>query len=59
MPDDYPLVLLLRYREGRSFEDIGRLLELTPNAARKLWLRAVKRLQQLAGGADEPGAADG
>jgi RNA polymerase sigma-70 factor (ECF subfamily) len=46
LPEDYRLVILLRYQEEQSFEDIGRLLELTPNAARKLWLRALKRLQQ-------------
>ncbi len=46
LPDDYRLVILLRYQEERSFEDIGRLLDLTPNAARKLWLRAVKRLRK-------------
>lgn len=46
LPDDYRLVLLLRYQEERSFEDIGRLLDLTPNAARKLWLRAVTRLRK-------------
>lgn len=46
LPEDYRLVILLRYQEEQSFEDIGRLLELTPNAARKLWLRAVQRLQQ-------------
>ncbi len=46
LPDDYRLVILLRYQEERSFDDIGRLMDLTLNAARKLWLRAVKRLQQ-------------
>jgi RNA polymerase sigma-70 factor (ECF subfamily) len=46
LPEDYRLVILLRYQEGQAFEDIGRLMELTPNAARKLWLRALKRLQQ-------------
>jgi RNA polymerase sigma-70 factor (ECF subfamily) len=51
LPEDYRRVLLLRYQEERSFEDIGRLLGLTPNAARKLWLRAVKRLQQETGSA--------
>jgi RNA polymerase sigma-70 factor (ECF subfamily) len=49
LPDDYRLVILLRYQEERSFEDIGRLMDLTPNAARKLWLRAVRRLQQEVG----------
>jgi RNA polymerase sigma-70 factor (ECF subfamily) len=51
LPDDYRLVILLRYQEERSFDDIGRLMDLTPNAARKLWLRAVKRLQQETEGA--------
>jgi RNA polymerase sigma-70 factor (ECF subfamily) len=46
LPDGYRQVLRLRFEEERSFEDIGRLLGLTPNAARKLWVRAVKRLQQ-------------
>jgi RNA polymerase sigma-70 factor (ECF subfamily) len=46
LPDDYRLVILLRYQEERSFDDIGQLMDLSPNAARKLWLRAIKRLQQ-------------
>jgi RNA polymerase sigma-70 factor (ECF subfamily) len=46
LPEDYRLVILLRYQEEHTFDDIGRLMDLTPNAARKLWLRAIKRLQQ-------------
>jgi RNA polymerase sigma-70 factor (ECF subfamily) len=46
LPEDYRQVLLLRYQEELSFEEIGRLLNLTANAARKLWARAAKRLQQ-------------
>ncbi len=46
LPDDYRRVLVLRYQEGRSFEDIGRVLDLTANAARKLLVRAVGRVQQ-------------
>jgi RNA polymerase sigma-70 factor (ECF subfamily) len=46
LPEDYRQVILLRYQEEKSFEDIGHVMNLTPNAARKLWLRAVKRLQQ-------------
>jgi hypothetical protein len=34
-------VLLLRYQEARSFEEIGTLMERSGNAARKLWLRAL------------------
>jgi RNA polymerase sigma-70 factor, ECF subfamily len=46
LPQEYRRVLLLRYDEGRSFEEIGPLMQRTANAARKLWLRAVERLQQ-------------
>lgn len=46
LPEEYRLVLLLRFQEELPYEEIGKLMELTPNAARKLWVRAVKRLQQ-------------
>jgi RNA polymerase sigma-70 factor (ECF subfamily) len=45
LPEDYRQVIRLRYQEERSFEDIGRLMGRTPNAARKLWLRAVECLR--------------
>jgi RNA polymerase sigma-70 factor (ECF subfamily) len=51
LPDDYRLVLLLRYQEARSFDEIGALLGLTANAAGKLCMRAAKRLHQEVGGA--------
>jgi RNA polymerase sigma-70 factor (ECF subfamily) len=46
LPEDYRRVLVWRYQEERSFEEIGKQLQRTPNAARKLWLRAVERLRQ-------------
>jgi RNA polymerase sigma-70 factor (ECF subfamily) len=46
LPEDYRQVILFRYQEQRSFEEIGQLLQRTPNAARLLWLRAVERLKQ-------------
>jgi RNA polymerase sigma-70 factor, ECF subfamily len=46
LPEDYRRVIELRYQEERSFEDIGHLLDLSPNAARKLLLRAVERVQR-------------
>jgi len=49
LPEEYRRVLQYRYQEQRAFEDIGQLMNLTPNAARKLWVRAVKRLQQESG----------
>jgi RNA polymerase sigma-70 factor (ECF subfamily) len=46
LPEDYRQVILFRYQEQRSWEEIGRLLGRTPNAARLLWLRAIERLKQ-------------
>jgi RNA polymerase sigma-70 factor (ECF subfamily) len=46
LPEDYRRVLLLRYQEGQSFEEIGRTLGRTANAVRKLWLRAIARLRE-------------
>lgn len=46
LPDDYRAVIRLRYHEDRSFKEIAERLQRTPNAVRKLWLRAVERLQQ-------------
>ena len=46
LPVDYRRVITLRYQEERSFDEIGRLLDLTPNAARKLLLRAVEKVRQ-------------
>jgi RNA polymerase sigma-70 factor (ECF subfamily) len=46
LPDDYRQILLLRYEENRSFEEIGQIMQRTANASRKLWGRAVERLQQ-------------
>jgi RNA polymerase sigma-70 factor (ECF subfamily) len=46
LPEDYRRVIALRYEEERTFEEIGRLLQRSENAARKLWLRAVERLQR-------------
>jgi RNA polymerase sigma-70 factor, ECF subfamily len=44
LPEDYRRVITLRYQEQLPFEEIGRLLERSPDAARKLWARAVERL---------------
>lgn len=45
MPDDYRQILTLRYLDGLSFEDIAAKMERTNNAVRKLWARAVLKLQ--------------
>jgi RNA polymerase sigma-70 factor (ECF subfamily) len=45
LPEEYRLVLRLRYREGLGFDAIGAALGRTPNAARKLWARAVEQIR--------------
>jgi RNA polymerase sigma-70 factor, ECF subfamily len=51
LPEDYRRVIQLRYREERSFEAIAELMQRSQNAARKLWARAIERLQQEMDGA--------
>ncbi len=46
LPENYRQVLIWRYQEERSFEEIGKLLNRSANAARKLWMRAVERLKE-------------
>jgi RNA polymerase sigma-70 factor, ECF subfamily len=46
LPEDYRLVLRLRYEEDRSFEEISRVMNRSVNAVQKLWARAVARVQQ-------------
>jgi RNA polymerase sigma-70 factor (ECF subfamily) len=46
LPADYREVLTLRYQGDLSFEDIGQRLGRSGNAARKLWLRALHKLEQ-------------
>jgi RNA polymerase sigma-70 factor, ECF subfamily len=46
LPDDYREVLLLRYQGDLTFEEIGGRLGRSANAARKLWLRALRKLEQ-------------
>jgi len=49
LPEDYRRVLILRYQESLSFEEIAGLLGRSPNAARKLWARAVEALEEALG----------
>jgi RNA polymerase sigma-70 factor (ECF subfamily) len=46
LPEEYCQVIRWRYQEARSFEEIAQLLNRSPNAARKLWARALRRLQE-------------
>jgi RNA polymerase sigma-70 factor, ECF subfamily len=46
LPEEHRQVILWRYQEERSFDEVAKLLNKSPNAARKLWARALKRLQE-------------
>jgi RNA polymerase sigma-70 factor, ECF subfamily len=46
LPEDYRRVICLRNQERREFDDVGRLMERSADAARRLWSRAIERLQQ-------------
>jgi RNA polymerase sigma-70 factor (ECF subfamily) len=46
LPEHYRRAVLLRHREQRSFAEIGAALNCSTEAARKLWARAIERLQQ-------------
>jgi RNA polymerase sigma-70 factor (ECF subfamily) len=46
LPVDYRTVLRLRYDDGLAFDAIGARMGRSPEAARKLWARAIERLQQ-------------
>ncbi len=49
---DHRRVLELRYWSGMSFVDMAPLLGRSPDAVRKLWYRAVERLQEELAAAD-------
>jgi RNA polymerase sigma-70 factor (ECF subfamily) len=54
LPDDYQQVIRLRYVEQCPFDEIGRQMQRTPNAARLLWLRAIEHVKHALRGTDEP-----
>jgi RNA polymerase sigma-70 factor (ECF subfamily) len=45
LPEDYRRVIELRNEERRDFDEIGRLMNRSTDAARRLWSRAIERLQ--------------
>jgi RNA polymerase sigma-70 factor (ECF subfamily) len=46
LPADSRQVLLLRYQEDKTFDEIGVLMQRTASAARTLWLQALEQLQR-------------
>lgn len=45
LPEHYREVVLLRHRDNLSFGEIGKLLNKSDEAVRKLWARAIQQLQ--------------
>ena len=39
-------MILLRHEQALSFADVGRLMDRSEEAARKLWVRAIARLRE-------------
>jgi RNA polymerase sigma-70 factor (ECF subfamily) len=46
LPDDYRIVLHMRYWDGLTFQQIGNRFGRSAEAVRKLWYRAVQKLQE-------------
>jgi RNA polymerase sigma-70 factor (ECF subfamily) len=46
LPEDYRTVLRLRNWDGLPFAEVGRQMERSEEAVRKLWSRAILRLQE-------------
>lgn len=51
LPAQYAEVIRLRSREQKDYAEIGAQMNLGPDAARKLWARAIERLQRELNGA--------
>jgi RNA polymerase sigma-70 factor, ECF subfamily len=47
LPADERAVIVLRQFESLSFQEVGQRLDRSPEAARKLWSRAIARLQHM------------
>ena len=45
LPEDHRRVMTLRYLVGLTFEEIGAVMQRSPDAARMLWGRALERLK--------------
>jgi RNA polymerase sigma-70 factor (ECF subfamily) len=52
LPPDYRQVILLRNQARHSFEEVGQRMNRSADAARRLWSRAIERLQEELEGAD-------
>lgn len=46
LPERYRQVIQWRHQDQLAFEEIGRRLDSSPDAARMVWARAIRRLQE-------------
>jgi RNA polymerase sigma-70 factor, ECF subfamily len=53
LPEDYRQVILWRYQEEHSFAEIAQRMGRSENAVRKLWFRAIERLEEALGGSSD------
>ena len=47
LPDHMQTVINAKIFDGQSFDQIGALMERSPNSVRVIWVRALDRLQNL------------
>jgi RNA polymerase sigma-70 factor (ECF subfamily) len=45
LPDEYRRAIILRHQEQYSFAEIGKALDRSAEAARKIWFRGIERLR--------------
>ena len=53
LPNDYRQVIVWRYQEEHSFAEIAQRMGRSENAVRKLWFRAIERLEVALGGSSD------
>ena len=53
LPQDYRTVVLLRTWEQLPFDEVGRQMNRSADAAKKLWARAIRRLQEVMANEEE------
>jgi RNA polymerase sigma factor (sigma-70 family) len=46
-------IIEMRHRDGLTYAEIAERINISVEAARQLWTRAVRHLQQILGTADE------
>jgi RNA polymerase sigma-70 factor (ECF subfamily) len=55
LPNHYREVILLRHRDGLGYAEIGKRMNRTPEAVRKLWARGIELLQEILEGHEPSG----